>query len=176
MEFIKVKELLKSSKKEILSLYPTIYAEEIINNLLEDIDNAIINNIDLIPAADIDHVYKRNINTLLEFSVEAAMSQKLNNLEKEVLSAISILLENCSNLFENLFDKPYLLKVFALLLEANRSLEDNIILNAFMYNKLKSISNAGVTSTVLSDKYLTEYRNFLKSKSHDDNYSLNNTK
>lgn len=176
MTYEEVVNIIYNNKKYFLNLAPTFNTEYILDEMISHVGKVFNNNksplLNTSSIEPLDSGLKEDINNLLDKIVDSLITEKLDENKIEILNAYILLCENLENIKPGTFDRLFLISIIRVLISTARSLEDMVALNIFIYSKIKNWVGAESVNTQLSEKYLEEYRKFLKDKSSEENYCI----
>lgn len=171
MDFSEIKDFIENNRETIDLLTPTFGLSGVVVEMLRRIDNAI-----KAPESEepepLQEDLRRDVNCSLDQVLEAMIGIEYTEKEKKILDYLVLIYSNFNDLYPGCIDKTFKVRLISILLSTERSLEDNIKLNAYLFGKVRSWFTEEGTTTQLSRKYYNEYMHFLEGKTHKDDYSV----
>ena len=171
MDFNEIKEFVENNGEAMNLLAPTFNLHPVVCEMLRRIDNAIKAPEGAKPE-DLSNDLRRDVNCSLDIVVEGMIGITFTEKEKKLLDCLVLIYSNFNELYEGCLDRPFLVRIMSLLLATERTLEDNIYLNNYLFGKVRSWFTEESATTQLSRKYYSEYMHFLEGKTHKDDYSV----
>ena len=171
MDFKEIKEFIETNKEALDLFTPSFNLYGIACEMLRRINDAIEAPEGTEPEPLSDEL-RRDINCSLEQVVEAAIDVAYSEKEKKIIDCLVLIYNNFNELYNGCIDKPYFVRLLSILVAVERTLEDNIYLNCYLFGKVRSWFVEESATTQLSRKYFDEYMHFLEGKEHKDDYSL----
>lgn len=168
--FEEIKEFLEKEEENINLLIPEFALSDVVREMLRRIDVAIHSSDEEKPEPLIDTVIN-DVNLSLDWLVENTLDMSFTEDKRELLDALVLLYSNFNDLYLGCFQRPFLIRVLALFLESERTIENSIYLNTYLISKIKSSLSQEPSTTALSKKYFYEYQYFLNKKENED-YSI----
>lgn len=173
MELKEVKEIIEKNREKLNILIPVMDCYPIVYSMLEHLEAACDSSSDSVEMNPLDEGFKRDINCLLDRIVDEVVTCTFSDNEKEFLNAILLIYINFSELRPEAISRKFMIHVFRILMETERTLEQMLLLNTYLYTRIRNWSEDESTTSSLSRKYYEEYKKFLEDKDHDSTYSTN---
>ena len=171
MDFNEIKDFVENNRETIDLLTPTFRLAGVVVEMLRRIDNAIKAPENEEPEPLTEDL-RRDVNCSLDQVLEAMIGIEYTDKEKKLLDYMVLIYSNFNELYPGCIDRSFKIRLISILLSTERSLEDSIRLNSYLFGKVRSWFTEEGATTQLSKKYYTEYMHFLEGKKHNDDYSV----